>query len=223
MDFVFGDPTIKAKGATVKFLRSGKVVFKVTGEDSHITLHPGPYTGVLDLHRTREQLPDDDPAKYETLGKISHTEFTDRLNAIGPRSISELLSLLRPIRLGWMIRRRLAIGPAFPPESVLPKITGIRLRSEQRGIGEPLNTLLRPPGFYEDVFECPGWSYLLFDWKKSSQTPYGVLFTYRDVNNHACMRWFKYRDVLRWAARWEPVFREALSPLLPEQMRPGER
>jgi hypothetical protein len=208
------DPSLKSPGLTVKFLPSGKVIFKLKGETSHFTLHPGRRSGVIDLHKTDELAPARDASKYQTIGKISQAELITRLSAIGPHLIPELLRLIRPIRLGWIMRRRLGIGPAFPPDSALTRISGIRVRPGNAALSEPFKSWMQPPEFYDEVLQHPGKAFYLFDCRKTNpSTPYGLLFTYREPHRAVQMKWIKYGDLLKWAAKWEPLLLELLSPL----------
>jgi len=67
MELRFNDPELKFAGAAVKFLPSGKVLVILEGMGVHYTLHPGHDSGVIDIHKTNEHLPERDPARYETL------------------------------------------------------------------------------------------------------------------------------------------------------------
>jgi len=213
MDLSFNDPSLKVRGLTVKFLRSGKVVFKQEGESSHFTLHPGHVSGSIDLHKTDEVALDGEPSKHKTIGTMSKAELEEKLSVIGPHLTVELIRLVRPIRLGWIIRRRLRIGPMIPPESELERISGIRVRAGNPELAEPIKTWTKPPEFYEEVLQHPGAAFYLFDCRKHSSSPYGMLLTYRGLHGHVQMKWFKLRDLRRWAARWEPVVMEILRPL----------
>src|SRR2546430_15360474 len=85
------------------------------------TLHPGHQSGVIDFHKTDERLPPSDPARYETLAAIQQEELVGNLEAVGQRPIMDLLRLVRPIRLGWIARRRLGVV-SFPTEAELDSV-----------------------------------------------------------------------------------------------------
>lgn len=214
MKLHFDDPALKANGLTIKFLRTGKVLFKLEGEDSHVTLHPGHHSGIMDLHRTNELAPKGHPSKHVTLGTLSKVEFFERMWLIGPHLMSELIGLMRPIRLGWMIRHSIGIGPALPPDSALRQVTGIHVGKGTAEIGEPLKGWIEPPMFYEDILQHPGRAYSLFDCKKRPATPYGLLVTYRGPHGYVQMIWIRRRDLFRWVARWEPHILDLFRPLL---------
>ena len=160
----------------------------------------------MKIHKTDELVHDGETSKYQTIGRISQDELITRLSVIGPEDLAEFLSLIRPIRLGWMIRRRLGIGPAFPPDSVLTAIRGIRIRQGNADLSEPFKTWMQPPEFYDEVLQDPGKAFYLFDCKKTNpSTPYGLLFTHPGPHGHVQMKWAKCRPLLKWAHKWETL------------------
>ena len=84
---------------------------------------------MVDLHKTNEHLPSTDPQRYETVAVIPKAAIEEQLQHIGPSLVIEMLSLWRPLRLGWMIRRRLVIGPRFPDEADLQGVKGISIKA----------------------------------------------------------------------------------------------
>ena len=223
MELSFNDPSLKGLGLTVKLLRSGKLILKLEGESAHFTLHPGHRSGIMDLHKTDELALEGDVLKHHTIGKLSKAELVRRMSVIGPHLVAELITLVRPIRLGWIMRRHLGIGGAFPSESTLQGISGIRVRRGEARLSEPRESWMQPPEFYDEVLQYPGRAFCLYDCKKRSSIPYGLVFTYRTPYGHVRMKWIRWRDALKWAAKWEPLFFELFRPLWDTTVERGHR
>ena len=204
MELRFQDPMFRGQEFTLKFMRSGKVVAKLGSENCHYTLHPGEATGSLDLHKTDESLPAENPARYKTLAVLPHQVLIDRLNAISYPLLIEFCSIWHPISLGWMIRRRLAIGPRILTDVQFPNVTGIKTREGPSRADDPLLARMKPPEFYDEILREPNTAYLLYDWKKRSSIPYGVVVTYARSTRSVRLLWAKTRDMNKWSRRWEP-------------------
>lgn len=204
MELRFQDPIFRGQEFTLKFMRSGKVVAKFNAESCHYTLHPGGATGSLDVHKTDESLPAENPDRYKTLAVLPHQVLIDRLNAISYPLLTEFCSLWHPISLDWMIRRRLAIGPRILTDVQFPNVTGIKMREGPSTADDPLLARMKPPEFYDEILREPNTAYLLYDWKKRSSTPYGVVVTYPGPRRSVRMLWAKTRDMDNWSRRWEP-------------------
>jgi len=206
LELRFNDPDLKVKAVTVRFLRDGKIVVKLGDGSIHYTLHPGHATGVIDLHRTDERFPDADPSRHETLALLPKAAIEGGLQTIGPHLMAEFMNLWRPLRLGWMIRRGLAIGARLPTNATLEAVKKISIREGPAQYSEPFANWMNPPEFYEDVLQHPNAAYILYDFRKHSSCPYGAMVTYSGCRGHVRMQWAKVRDIRRWAAKWEPVF-----------------
>jgi hypothetical protein len=207
MELRFQDPAFQGNEFTLKFLRSGKVVAKSGNGPFHYTLHPGTGSGVIDLHKTDESSPVDDSARHKRLWALSQDILIDRLTAAGPPLLRDFWMLWRPLRLSWMIRRRLAIGPRIPGDDCFPGVSAIKSREGPREANDPLSLWMKPPEFYEDVLSQPNNGYLVYDIRKHSSTPYGVLITYGE-RPWVRMLWARTRDLNRWSRKWDPLFRE---------------
>jgi hypothetical protein len=162
---------------------------------------------VIDLHKTDESHPEGDPARHQRLWALPQHVLIERLTAAGPSLLGDFLILWRPLRLGWMIRRGLAIGPRIPADDCFRGVTAIKTREGPREESGPLNLWMKPPEFYEDVLSQPDNGYLVYDTRKHSSTPHGVLITYGERPS-VRMVWAKTRDLNRWGRRWEPLFRD---------------
>jgi hypothetical protein len=207
MELRFNDPQLKFSGLTVKFLRSGKVLLVLEGTGVHYTLHPGHDSGVIDIHKTNGDVPKGDPARYETLAAIGKDEVVRNQEAVGKDPVIDLLRLLRPIRLGWIARRRLGVG-AFPNETDLDGLSSIRIKTGPAEWAEPLKSWMKVPEFIDDILFMPNAAFLLLDCRRPTRPPYGVLF--KVVGSHGVLSlcWIRLRDLKRWGTAMETIFAE---------------
>lgn len=207
MELRFQDPSFHEKEFTLKFLRSGKVVAKFGNTGTHYTLHPGFATRVLDLHQTDESYAEGNSARHKRLWAAPQDVLADKLLADGQRLLQDFLTLWRPLRMGWMIRRGLAIGAKIPTDLTFPEVRGIKMRGGQPEPDDPLHLSMKPPAFYEDVLSKSNSAYLVYDMRRRSRHPYGVFITYGEVP-WVRMLWAKTRELNRWSQKWAPLFHE---------------
>jgi hypothetical protein len=219
MELRFQDPTFHGNELTLKFLRSGKVVAKIGTDRSHYTLHPGTARGVIDLHKTDESFSEGDPARHERLWALRQDILIERLTVVGQSLLHDFWMLWHPLRLGWMIRRGLAIGPRIPTDDSFTAVTAIKTREGPRDANDSLNLWMKPPEYYEDVLSRPNSAYLVYDTRKHSCAPYRVLITY-GKRRWIRMLWAKTRDLNRWSRQWEPLF-QGICDLGEEGLRSG--
>jgi hypothetical protein len=208
----FNDPRLKFKGLIVKFLTNGKVLAVPEGSGVHFTLHPGHRSGVIDFHKTNERLPSSDPSRHETLAAIPKEEIMRCLTRFGPNHVWDLLRLLRPIRIGWIARRRLGMV-AFPTEPQLNSVSEIRIRASPPACFERRNDSMPIREFLEDIFEMPDTCFLLFDCKRPPPTMYGVLFKVIGPRGETVLYWIRLRDLRRWSNKMQVLFSELLGGL----------
>jgi hypothetical protein len=202
-------PGFKLRALAVRFLPDGKIVVKFGREQHmHYTLHPGTASGMVDLHKTNESLPKTDPQRYETVVRIPKATIEEELGQMSASFLIEMLRLWRPLRLGWMIRRQLVIGPRFPDEDDVQGLKGFSIKAGPSAYAEPLASWMKPPEFYDEILERPNVGYSLFDGKKKSRQAYGVAIAYRSTYGDVKLTWARTRDLNRWATKWEPVFLE---------------
>src|SRR5438445_143745 len=96
--------------------RGDKIVFvaKSAGAAKHYTLEAGFKSGIIDLHETQEA--GDGQDRHRTLFAMRRDELATLLGAASPM-IPELLSLLRPLRLGWLKHRNIGLARGLEPVS----------------------------------------------------------------------------------------------------------
>lgn len=216
MELRFQDPAFQNNEITLKLLRSGKVVAKIGNGSSHYTLHPGTATHVLDLHKTNESYLEGDPARYERLWSLPQNILIERLTSVAPSLLRDFWMLWRPLRLGWMIRRGLAIGPRLPADDEFLGVRAIKTREGPREASDPINLWMKPPEFYEDVLSQPNRGYLVYDARKHPPKLLGVLITFGKLP-WIRLRWARTRDLNRWSREWESVFQENCDVSVPKE------
>jgi hypothetical protein len=98
---------IKADNFAFQF-GTDKVVFVPRSAENgeHYTFQAGSVSGVLDLHRT--QMLSGRSERHRTLFAMRRDDMAAALGAMMPL-LSELLGLLRPLRLGWLKHRNIGI------------------------------------------------------------------------------------------------------------------
>jgi hypothetical protein len=222
MKIRFNDPNLNMNSLTLRFLSDGKVIVKLGDGNYHYTLHPGHTSGIVDLHRSDEHFPEGDTRRHRTLGTLRRSAIEDELRPTSPGMIGELMSLWRPIHLGWMIRRRLGIGARLPTGSEVAHVDGISIKQGPSECHAPLSNWIKRPEFYDEVLDYPDAAYILFDCAKRSSNPYAALFTYLGHRGFVQMRWMKFRDLRRWATKWEPTFLAAWRRLMEQSVGSGD-
>lgn len=202
MEITFNVPRLRFGSLLIRFLPSGKILVVPEGSGFHFTLHPGHKSGVIDVHKTDECVPKDHPAKHETLAAVAKKDIVDKIRQMGMGYVQELLNLLRPIRLGWIARRRLGVI-AFPTDAELNRVSAFRLKSTPVEDTEFLHSWMRMPEFIDEILELPNGAFLLFDCRKASSPLYGVLLRHKDSRGAVRLLWARFSDLLRWSARLE--------------------
>lgn len=195
-------------------LPDGKILFKRGTDPYHYTLHPGYRSGLVDIHQTFEHLRPGDEQKHKTLATVPRTALLDALHGLPAELMSEFMALWRPVRLGWLNRRRIGIGPRLPTSDEIQSIDKISIKKDQFACSADFAKLFEPPEFYEDVLRHPGTGYLLFVCKGASQNPIGAMFSYLDQSGNVRLRWSPIQGICRWARKWERYFLTAGEQLL---------
>lgn len=199
----------KAEGLTLKLLPSGKLLLIPQGRGFHYTLHPGHKSGIIDIHRTSEQIESPDTARHETLAAIPKEELVRSLREIGIAPLAELLKLFRPIRIGWIARNRLCVV-AFPTDEQLDGVREIKIDPNSAASVELLECWFQIPEFIDDIFDMPNAAFLLFNTRSRAESPCGILFKLRQPEGRFLLRWIRSRDLRRWSRRMESIYLPAL-------------
>jgi hypothetical protein len=195
-------PSFEAKGFLIKRLRDGKIILKSEEANYHLTVHPGGESGKLDVHRTREDLPDGHPGKHERLFSVALTDIPTILTQAGDGVVDELRSLLRPITIGWIARQHLTFIGSTVAKEPHQNITSIRFK---RGpVDETqLARWVNVPEFLDDIDRTPGSAGYLFDCSRGRPKLYGLLFAVRTPEGASRLRWVKVSELLRFSRQFE--------------------
>jgi hypothetical protein len=201
-------PSLEAKGFLIKRLRDGKLILKSEEANHHFTVHPGRESGQLDVHRTREDLPEGHPERHERLFSVALADIPAILTQAGDGVIDKLRRLLRPITIGWIARRRLTFIESTVAKEPHQNITSIRFK---RGpVDETqLARWVNVPEFLDDIDRTPGAAGYLFDWSRGRPKLYGLLFAVCTPEGASRLRWVRVSELLRCSRQFERRLLEA--------------
>jgi hypothetical protein len=175
-----------------------KVLVTPKTAGDHFTLHFGYESGVIDVHRTCKD------GQHKTI-------FAMRRDSI-PALLAELQSLLpavgrliRPLRLGWLVRQRIGIAwGVFPTEE--EHISRVTRRQKRRLVLDQerfLSEIYAPD--YDEVWSQPDGQFSL--WKNGQAI--GMAFKSTDPCGNARLAWIKLRDLNHLSDQAWRLMREA--------------
>ena len=201
-------------GEAILIFCEDKIVFQPKNGDDHWTLHFGPFTKTLDIHRTRRTA--GGAVEYETLYRINHDRLASLLEEVSDDLVNAFRSLLRPLRIDQMVRHHLDAEPGFfPPESELEGITTVRkkrLYVDESKILDRIGKL----DYLDDLLELPdGRGFSLICYKNPSVPEhFGAGYKVTDPWGRSQLVWFSYRHAERKLTalieRLMPKFKEAM-------------
>lgn len=84
-----------------------KIVFSRQGAREHVTLHFGPATGVLDVHKTWTA--DDGSPGHQRIYAIRHDDLASLLEEVGPLASHALMRVMRPLDFDDLVRKRIGV------------------------------------------------------------------------------------------------------------------
>lgn len=165
--------------------------------ETHYTLHAGADSGVVDLHETT--IAADGQKYYRTLFALRTNDLPSVLQQLAPM-IGELLGLLRPLRLGWMMHRGIGIARGIDPMSDQDFAAVTRKRKRRLVLDAQLyeqNIFI--PEYLEEVYEFPDGQFTLFHGRRKI----GFGFKATDAGGNVRLFWIKRRDLLRFGHDWQ--------------------
>ncbi len=172
-----------------------KIVFMVKSSREHYTLHFGPVTGVMDLHRTWAG--EGGVSCHETLFAIRHADLAALLSELAPDAVG-MTRLIRRLRVGWMHRHSIGIVRGLEPttDEQIAAITTKRLgRKRLMLVEEKFKASIQRPEYLDDVWDFPDGPFSLFD----QRGRVGVGFKTTDRFGLARLHWVKLRDFHRFS------------------------
>lgn len=93
-------------------------------------------------------------------------------------------------------------------EAELDRLSGIRIQAGPAESADLVNGWMKFPEFIDDILQMPNTGFLLFDCRKATSLPYGVLFKITGSREVTSLCWIKLRDLRRWDAKSEALFAE---------------
>lgn len=114
--------------------------------------------------------------------------------------LPEFLSLLRPLRVGWMKFRSIGIARGINPVSDA-EIEAVTVKRKRRLTLDPefYQRNIIVPEFLEEVYDFPDGNFALFH--KGRQI--GIGFKKTDAQGIVRLFWIKGRDLLRFGRAWQ--------------------
>jgi len=176
-----------------------KLVFvpKSAGNGNHYTIHGGPDSGVLDIHET--EILASGGKRHRTLFALRRADIPSLLVDTAPM-LTALLSLVRPLRLGWMKHR--GIGLARGIDLITDEdIAAVTRKRKGRLEIDPqlLQRNIFVPEFLEEVYEFPDGIFALCRHGRRIGT--GLKVTAPD--GVARLGWVRLRDLSRFGHDWQ--------------------
>jgi hypothetical protein len=172
--------------------------------EMHYTFHAGPDSGVIDLHQTT--ITADGQKHYRTVFALRTNDIPPVLQRLAPM-IVELLSLVRPLRLGWMMHRGIGIARGVDPVSDQDLAAVTRKRKHRLVLDAQLyEQNIFVPEYLEQVYDFPDGNFTLFQRGRNL----GIGFKATDASGNVRLFWIKRRDLLRFGNDWQPKVIDAL-------------
>jgi len=196
---------IEADNLALQF-GADKVVFVPRSAENgeHYTLQAGSVSGVLDLHET--QMLSGRSERHRTLFAMRRDDVAAALGAMTPL-LSELLGLLRPLRLGWLNHRNIGIARGVDLISDEDIAAATRKRRGRLTIDVRLyERNIFVPEFLEDVYDFPNGNFALF----CRGRKIGIGFKTTVANGDVRLSWIKLSDLMRLGNRWQAKMLNAL-------------
>jgi hypothetical protein len=184
---------IEIENFALQFL-SDKILFvpRTVGNGEHYTFYVEPASGILDVHETK--MSSGRSEQHRTLFAMRRDNLPAALSEMMPL-LSELFTLLRPLRLGWLRHR--GIGIARGVDLISDEdIAAVTRRRKNRLVIDPelykRNILV--PKFLEDVYDFPDGVFALF----RRQRRIGMGFKATGAHGEVWLSWVKLTDLMRF-------------------------
>lgn len=193
--------------AVVMFARD-KIVLSEKGKARHLTVHFGPYTGVIDIHETSTTA---NGKSYRTIYSIPHAKLPLVFADLMPATLEALASVLCPLDLDDFIQKDIAIvvGLLTKPEEI-DSITTVR-RSKLVLDSGKIESRIRIPSLLDELHDLKdGEFFTLFSTRRrrpSRLLGHGFATTY--PNGQRELVWLSTRRLTAAMTRLGPVLRAA--------------
>jgi hypothetical protein len=199
---------IEGDGFAVEF-RDDKIVFvpKSTGDRKHYTLHTGPGSGVMDVHETTSDA--EGREQHRTLFALRKDDLPPVLQELS-LMVPELFGLLRPLRLGWLKHRNIAVARGIDPVCDADIAAVTRKRKRRLTLDAELyQRNIFAPEYLEEVYDFPDGNFTLIHHGRNI----GMGFKQTDAAGNVRLYWIKRRDLSRFGNDWQQKVIGALQRL----------
>lgn len=190
-------------GEAVFLFADGKVVITAKGSPTHLTVHFGAHSGVLDIHKRSTAA--DGSSQYVTLFTIPRDNLLALLQEFGIPLLQAQMRALRRLRPGWMAKRRVGVvvGISISESQMSSEISAItKLRRGRLVVdSERLAEHVRAPEFLEELYDLPdGQTFTLFACRKQrrhqrNHPVLGLGFKFTDPLGRPRLVWLPKRRV----------------------------
>lgn len=190
-------------GEAVLLFADGKLVITAKGSPTHLTVHFGADSGVLDIHKKSTAA--DGATQYVTLFTIPRDNLVAMLQEFAIPLLQAQMRALRRLRPGWMAKRRIGvvIGTSISKSQMSSDISAItKLRRRKLAVDpERLAEHVRVPEFLEELYDLPdGQTFMLFACGKQrrhqrNHRMLGVGFKFTDPLGQPRLVWLPKRRV----------------------------
>lgn len=195
-------------GELVLALARDKLIFTPKGAREHYTLHLGPYSRVIDVHKTT--LREDGTEEHLTLFSITHERLLAMLEALTTPFLELLMSLARPLNPAWMEKRRVGVIVGLLPTGKEIAAVG-RVRRRKFAI-DPQKLAARAwaPECLDDLYDIDAKIFTLFlDQRNKAPRKIGYGFAVTDTRSRRRLMWIPDRNVADAMHRGSALLQDA--------------
>jgi len=183
-----------------------KIVFTSKDQgDIHYTLHLGGKSGTIDFHETTRGT--DGHKGHRTLFSMRKPDLEQLLRGIALPGIQALTGILRPLCLGWLHHRGIAVVTSLlPTEQEIPTITRMRRKRRLAIDEQAFISYVRAPEFLEEILEGPDRVFTLISMKRRIPRPIGFGFKVTGPSESPRLFWVKMSDLSAVVQRLQSLF-----------------
>jgi len=195
-------------GELVLALARDMLIFTPKGAREHYTLHLGPNSRVIDVHKTT--LREDGTEEHLTLFSITHEQLLTMLEALTAPFLELLMSLARPLNPAWMEKRRVgAIVGLLPTGKEIAAVSRVRRR---KFAIDPQKLAARAwaPERLNDLYDIDTKIFTLFlDQRNKAPHKIGYGFAVTDTRSRRRLVWIPDRNVTHAMHRGSALLQDA--------------
>lgn len=195
-------------GELVLAFARDKLVFTPKGMREHYTLHFGPYSKIIDLHKTT--LRADEIPEHLTLFSITHKRLLAMMEELAQPLGDLLMGLARPLSPAWMEKRRVgAVVGLLPTGADTAAVGRVRRR---KFVIDPKKLAARvwTPDFIDELYDLEGKIFTLFqNQRNKAPRKIGYGFTITDVRRRCRLVWTPDRNVAEALQRGSTLLNDA--------------